>query len=117
MSKIATEILRTEKPTVHELRTKVKETEAAVWYNRKEYGKMANVKKKTAKKFCKPCNSKSHDEASCWGPCGICDCCNHQTSFCKFKDNQANTQIKRADKATAKDKKKKTGKRDTVNNW
>ena len=30
MSKLATEILKTEKPTVHELRTKVKETEAAV---------------------------------------------------------------------------------------
>ena len=62
MSKIATEILRTEKPTVHELRTKVKETEAAVWYNRKEYRKMG-TEKKDSTKFCKPCNSKSHDEA------------------------------------------------------
>ena len=62
MSKIATEILRTEKPTVHELRTKVKETEAAVWYNRKEYRKIG-IEKKDSTKFCKPCNSKSHDEA------------------------------------------------------
>ena len=69
MSKLATEILRTEKPTVHELRTKVKKTEAAIWYNQKEYGKMANMKKDTTM-FCKPCNSKSHDKAKCWGPCG-----------------------------------------------
>ena len=34
-SKLGTEILRTEKPTVHELRTRVKETEAAVWYNQR----------------------------------------------------------------------------------
>ena len=33
MSKLATDILRTNKPMVHELRTRVKETEAAVWYN------------------------------------------------------------------------------------
>ena len=76
---------------------------------------MANVKKDSTK-FCKPCNSKSHNEVSCWGPCGICGRRNHQTSFCKFKDNQANTQIERADKATTKDKKKRTGKKATVNN-
>ena len=45
MSKIAAEILE-KNPTVHQLRTKIKETESAVWYNqRKEYGKMANVEK------------------------------------------------------------------------
>ena len=79
MSKSATEILQTEKPTVHQLRTKVKETEAAVWYNQKEYGKLGNVRKENTK-FCKPCNSKSHDEADCWGPCGICGRRIHQTN-------------------------------------
>ena len=58
-------------------------------------------------KFCKPCNSKTNDEADCWGPSGMCGRRNHQTNYCKFKDSQANTQTERADKATAKDKKKK----------
>ena len=107
MSKLATDILRTNKATVHELRTRVKETEAAVWYNRKEYGKMANAKKESTM-FCKPCNSTSHDEANYWGPCSISGRRNHKANFCKFKDNnQANTQTERADKATAKKKKKK----------
>ena len=68
-------------------------------------------------KFCKPCNSKSHDEVDCWAQCGICGRRNHQTNYCKFKENQANTQTERADKAAAKDKKKKkkTGKNATVN--
>ena len=78
---------------------------------------MANVNKEN-RKICMPCNSKTHDEADCWGPCGICGCCNHQTNYCKFKDAQTNNQTERADKATAKEKKKKkkTGKRATVNN-
>ena len=78
---------------------------------------MANMKKDTTM-FCKPCNSKSHDKANCWGPCGTWGCGNYQTKFCKFRDNQANTQTERVDKATAKDKKKKkkTSKKATVNN-
>ena len=60
MSKLATDILRTNKPMVHELRTRVKETEAAVWYNQKECWKMANAKKESTM-FCKPCNSTTHE--------------------------------------------------------
>ena len=67
---------------------------------------MANVKKDDTK-FCKPCNSKTHAEAKCWGPCGICGRRNHQTNYCKFKDAQANPQADRADKAAVKKKKKK----------
>ena len=61
MSKIATEVSEKDTPTMYQLKTKVKETESSVWYGqRKEYGKMANVKKDSSK-FCKPCNSKTHD--------------------------------------------------------
>ena len=106
MSKIAQEVLRSEKPTIHELRTRIKETESAVWYNRKEYGKVAVKKDSTM--FCKPCQSSSHDESNCWGPCTHCGKRNHKASFCKFKDNiQSNQQTERADKATAKNKNKK----------
>ena len=71
---------------------------------------MARIKKDN-NKFCKPCNSKTHSEADCWGPCGICGRRNHQTSYCKFKDAPANQQADRADKAAVKDKKKKSGKK------
>ena len=65
ISKIATELLEKENPTMQQLKTKVKETENATWYNqRKEYDKMANIKKD---KFSKPCNSKTRFEADCWG--------------------------------------------------
>ena len=118
MSKIAQEVLRSEKPTILELRTRIKETESAVWYNRKEYGKVAARKESTMS--CKPCQSSSNEEANCWGPCTHCGKRNHKASYCKFKDNnQSNTQTERADKSTTKNKKKKknkTGKKVTVNN-
>ena len=107
-------MLRSDKPTVHELRTRIKET---VWYNRKEYGKVAARKESTM--FCKPCSYSSHEEANCWGPCTHCGKRNHKASYCKFKDNnQSNTQTERADKATTEDKKKKrkTSKKATVKN-
>ena len=64
--RIATEILEKENPAIHQLTTKIKETEAAVWYNqRKEFGKMADMKREVSK-FCKPCNSKTHNESDCW---------------------------------------------------
>ena len=77
MSRIATELLEKEKPTIHQLTTKIKETEAEVWYNqRKEFCTMANVKREVTK-FCKPCNSKTHNESDCLGPCEICGHRNH----------------------------------------
>ena len=66
MSRIATELLDKEKPIIHQLTTKIKETKAAVWYNqRKEFGKMENVKREITK-CCKHCNSKTHNESDCW---------------------------------------------------
>ena len=81
-----------------------------------KHGKVAVKKDSTM--FCKPCNSSSHEESNCWGPCTHCGKRNHKASFCKYKDNnQSNQQTERADKATAKNRnKKKTGKRATVNN-
>ena len=48
MSKIATELLWTENPTMQKLKVKVKETEYSTWYSqKKEYRKMANLKKRS----------------------------------------------------------------------
>ena len=54
MAKIAQEILERDKPNIHMLVNKIKETEAAVWYNnKKEFGRMANMR---PPKYCKPCD-------------------------------------------------------------
>ena len=97
---------------MQQLKVKVKETENATWYNQKrEYGKMANLKKE---KYCKPCNSKTHSESECWGPCNFCGCRNHQPAYCKYKDTSNNQAASRANKATEKKKKKKTSKKAAV---
>ena len=86
MQKIATELLDIENPMMQQL--KVKETENHTWYNqRREYRKMANLKKE---KYCKPCNRKTHSESECWGPCNFCGCRNHQPAYCKYKDTSNN---------------------------
>ena len=88
MAKMATELLETENPTMQILQVKVKEMENSIWYiEKKEYRKMVNFRKE---KFCKPCNSKTHTESECWGPCSFCIRKNHQKKFCKFKDNANN---------------------------
>ena len=74
---------------------------------------MDNIRKE---KFCKPCNSKTHSEADCWGPCSHCGRRNHQPSYCKFEEASSNQTAERASKATEKGKKKnkKTGKKATI---
>ena len=116
MAKIALKILERENPSIHMLVNKIKETEVAVWYNHnKEFGRMANMR---APKFCKPCDSKTHNESECWGPCEICGQRNHQSKYCRYKNAQpqpqVNPQPQRADKAAAKGKKnrkRRTGKK------
>ena len=104
MAKMATKLLETEKPTMQRLQVKVKEMENSIWYSqKKEYEKMTNFRKE---KFCKPCNSKTHTESECWGPCSFCGRRNHQKEHCKYKDNANNQNAGRASKATEKNKKK-----------
>ena len=118
MRKLATEVLGKENQTMQQLKVMVIETKNALWYNqKKDYGKMANVRK--GNKFCKPCNNKMHSEADCWGPCGHCGRRNHQTAYCKFKESSSpNQTAERASKGTEKSKKKnkKTSKKATIEN-
>ena len=63
MAKIAQEILERDKPNIHMLVNKIKETEAAVWYNnKKKFGRMANMR---PPKYCEPCDSRTHNESEC----------------------------------------------------
>ena len=72
-------------------------------------------------RYCKPCDSKTHDESQCWGECPYCGQGGHQSNFCRFKKNKEQSktvpQTGRADKAAPKGKKKKrrAGKRVAVN--
>ena len=117
MAKMALEQLKTEKPNFRNLINTCKEYESSSWYTgRKDYARMASSK---PERFCKPCNSRTHDESDCWGECQVCHQRGHQTKYCRKRGNQTdNIQPERADKVAPKGKKKRnrrTGKRATVN--
>ena len=74
-------------------------------------------------KYCKPCDSRTHNKSKWWGECENCGQLNHQSKHCRYKkgqqQQQANSQPERADKAAKKGKKKRNrraGKKATVNN-
>ena len=67
MGKMAQEILKDAKPDINNL---VKEFENESWYNnKKEYSRMVSFR---PPRYCKPCDSKTHDESNCWGECLHC---------------------------------------------
>ena len=107
MAKMAKEILERDKPNIHMIVNKIKETE------------VANMR---PPKYCKPCDSRTHNESECWGECKNCGQRNHQSKHCRYKmvqqQQQANPQRERADKVATKEKKKRNrraGKKATVN--
>ena len=70
MSKMAQEILEREHPSIHIVFYKIREIKAAVRYNnKKEFGMMANVR---PPRYCKSCDSKTHNESEWWGECEHC---------------------------------------------
>ena len=106
MTKMAQEILERENPSIHTVVNNIRETEAAVWYNnKKEFGRMANVR---PPRYCKSCDSKTHNESECWGECEHCGQRNHQSKHCRYKkvqqQRQTNPQPERAYKAATKEK-------------
>ena len=59
MAKMAQEILERENPNIHMVVNKIKETEAAVWYNnKKEFGRMASLR---PPRYCKAYDLKTHN--------------------------------------------------------
>ena len=111
MSKMALELLEKDKPRFQTLINKCKEIEASVWYHeRKEFSRMASTR---PPRFCKPCDSKTHNESECWGECQNCHQRGHQTKYCRnrrIQPQQGNIQSERADKAAPKGKKKRNRK-------
>ena len=84
MARIAMELLEKEYPIMQKLNVKIKEIKNFNWSSKK---KVANFQKEN---FCKPCNSKTHSAAECWGPCEFCRRRNHQKEYCRFKENMNN---------------------------
>ena len=73
-------------------------------------------------RYCKACDSKTHNESECWGECQHCGQRGHQSSHCRYRKNQEQKQSApqtgRADKAAPKGKKEekyKTGKIAAIN--
>ena len=71
MGKIAQEVLKEPKPDVNTLVNRIQEYESELWYNpkQKEYGRMASSR---PQRYCKGCDSNTHDESACWGVCPHC---------------------------------------------
>ena len=68
MSRIALDILSAGNPTVAELRTKVTETENAIWYNKNvQTAKLAGLQ--GGGKHCTTCQGRSHNTEDCWEFC------------------------------------------------
>ena len=108
MSKIALEVLASAKPTTAELRTRVTETESALWYKgTPNLGKIANHIQGEGR-YCETCKGKSHNTSDCWGKCEICGKFGHKTEICRY--NPANLQNNAKVAKKKKKKNKKQGK-------
>merc|ERR1712044_133420 len=115
MGKAAQDALMEKEPNVYNVVNMIKQYESQSWYNprKKEYGRMASSRNQK-ERYCRGCDSNTHDESACWGVCPHCNMRGHQAIYCRKKGNdQANQQPGRAEKASQKNKKKKkkTGKR------
>ena len=74
-------------------------------------------------RYCKACDSKTHNESECWGECQHCGQREQQSSHCRYRKTQeqkkSTSQTGRADKAAPKGKKKrnrKAGERAAITN-
>ena len=96
MSKLAMEVLSSDKPTVADLRKKIAETENSLWYgNNRNLGKFAGGSPGDGAtggqgppqgRFCKPCGTTSHWESQCFGICPHCGKRGHKGEWCRSKD-------------------------------
>ena len=97
MSKLAMEVLSSDKPTVADLRKKISETENSLWYsnsqNLSKYaggngmdGNPGGSTDRPGQKYCKPCNSTTHWESQCYGVCRFCGKRGHREEWCRNKD-------------------------------
>ena len=111
MSRIALEVLASEKTSTDELRTRVTETESALWY--KGTQKLGKIAKQIQgeRKYCETCKGKSHNTKDCWGKCEICKKFGHKTEICRYNpvNLSSENQQDRANRAGKKKKDKKTG--------
>ena len=81
------EILTSDKPTVTELKSRIKETELDM-QNKGEPDK-------TEQTTCKICKGKSHKTEECWGECKICGRFGHKTEVCRHSQENVNTSKKK----------------------
>ena len=95
------------------LQTKIAEIELSLWYSlNRNLGKLGLQRDPSAGRFCKPCNSSTHWESSCWGTCLTCSKQGHKTRWCHHaaKEGVPPVTPESAKARIEKKKKKKTKK-------
>lgn len=85
MGRICQEILAKEPGgNLQMLRSEVKRAEGSVWYK----GGHRSTAKRTDDRYCSECDSTTHYQKDCWGPCTHCGRRNHRSSDCLRKKNE-----------------------------
>ena len=86
MGKAAQDALMEKTPNVYNVVNLIKQYESQSWYNpkKKEYGRMASSRTQR-ERYCKGCDSNTHDESACWGVCPHCNQRGHQAIYCRKK--------------------------------
>lgn len=102
MAKLAQETLaKNPKGNLTELRSEIKRCESSVWYCEGKY----KAKAAHGTRYCKECDSVTHNSEDCWGPCEHCNRRGHKTADCrnkKYEGKKAEEERKKAKRAKNK---------------
>ena len=87
MSKLAAENLRVNpEGDLNSFRAQIKQVESSTWYSGRNTEHRAKIVGTTEVRFCKACDSSSHNPDQCWGECIYCHRRGHQSERCRKKD-------------------------------
>ena len=87
MSKLAAENLRVNpKGDLNSFRAQIKQVESSTWYSGRSTEHRAKTVGTPEVRFCKACDSSSHNPDQCWGECIHCHKRGHQSERCRKKD-------------------------------
>ena len=87
MGRMAQDILvKTPAGDINLLRQEIKRIESSTWYSGNK-----GAKAKIAFRYCKDCDSPSHNKEDCWGVCTHCNKRGHKAADCRKKGGDTNS--------------------------